>query len=218
MHQCEISSAGVAPLKADATPESGLRALLFREETEEVAPEHLLLRPAHRALEAPVDRVADDRPIVVDDDEQARSGVGERAQEVALPRPLGLPPLALGDVEAAADDVADASLRVVERCCRPRDRQSLADLVDERVLEADRLVRGRRLLEPAAPLGSRLLADEDLPERLPLDVVLLDVAARLPGGVVQVRDPALAVERAEERGRGVDDRLEELDLCAELGL
>ena len=196
----------------------GLRALVVREEGEEAAPEHLLLRPPDRALEALVDRVADDRPIGVDDDEQARSGVGERAQEVALTRPLGLLPLPLRDVEPTADDVADTPVVVVEGCRRPRNRQSLAQLVDERVLEARRLVGGRRLLEAAVPLGALLGADEDVREHLPLDVVLEDVAACVPGRVVQVRDPPFAVDRAEQRGGGVHDRLEERDLRAELRL
>ena len=198
--------------------ESGVRALIFPEEAEEAAPEHVLLRPADRALEALVDRVARDRPIVVDDDEQAWSGVGERAQEVALPRPLGLLSLSLCDVEPTADDVADTPVVVVERRRRPRNRQSFAQLVDERVLEAPLLVGGRRLLEPAVPLIPRLGPDEDVREHLPLDVVLEDVAACVPGCVVQVRDPPFAVDRAEQRGGGVHDRLEERDLRAKLRL
>ena len=86
-------------------------------------------------------------------------------------------PLPLGDVEATADDIADAAVVLVERGGRPGDRQLLAHLVDEGLLEAGRLVCGCRLLELPAPFFTLLRVDEDLPERLSLDVVLLDVAA-----------------------------------------
>jgi hypothetical protein len=109
-------------------------------------------------------------------------------------------------------------MAVVDRSGRPGDRDLFALLVDEGVLERGRLVHGRRLLEAVAcglPLVRR---DEDLPERLPADVLLVRIAARAPGGLVQVRDPALLVQRAEQRRCGVDDRLQELVLRPQLRL
>ena len=61
-------------------------------------------------------------------------------------------------------------------------------------------------------------ADEHVPERLPANLFLIRIAARAGGGQVQIGDAAFTIERAEQGRRGIDGRLEELELGAQLGL
>src|SRR5712691_1528705 len=68
--------------------------VLRAEEVEEAATKHLLLRPADRALEALVDRVAHYGCLVVDNDQQARRRVRDFAQEVAVASEVDLSELA----------------------------------------------------------------------------------------------------------------------------
>jgi hypothetical protein len=68
--------------------------VLRAEQVEEAATKHLLLRPADRALEALIDRVAHYGGLVVDNDEQTRRRVRDFAQEVAVASELGLSELA----------------------------------------------------------------------------------------------------------------------------
>ena len=99
------------------------------------------------ALERRVRAVLVHGRVVPDADEEDRDRVRDRAGEVALHLQLELPLAPVGDVEPAADHVADVALLVVERRGRPRDRDLLARSVHERVLEVGRRVEGRGLLE-----------------------------------------------------------------------
>ena len=132
---------------------------------EKAAAEHLLLGPPDRPLEALVHGVADHRRLVVDDNEQARGRVRDVAQEVALAVQLHLAELALGDVEAAEDDVAGVARLVGDRRRQPRDHHRLAAPVDERVLPACRR-RGRGRPRSGAQRLPLLGRDEDVPEGL----------------------------------------------------
>ena len=73
-------------------------------------------------------------------------------------------------------------------------------------------------LEPAAGGTALLGPDEDVPERVPAHLLHVLEAGGPACRFVQVRDPALAVERAEKRRRRVHGRLEEVDLRAQLRL
>ena len=83
-------------------------ALIGPQELEEAASEHLLLRPADRALEAPVDGVARHGCGAVDDDEEARRRIGDLAEEVAkLKAQEGKPIIAHGGASFARSLVAE---------------------------------------------------------------------------------------------------------------
>ena len=213
-----------AELRVDAVerrgdPDRGEVAVVLVEELAEAAAAHL-----HRPLqpitfdERLVDGVLDHLRLVVDDDEQARRDVGHLAEEVALAVELDLVLLALGHVEAAADDVADVAGLVQERRGRPRDHHLLAAPVDERVLPGGRR-DGPGFFSKRSRTSSRSRRrDEDVPEVLVADVLDVLVAARALAGRVVVGDPPIRVERHQQRRRRVDDRLEEDELRPHLGL
>ena len=187
-------------------------------ELDEAAPEHLVLGQADRPLERLVHGVARHDGVAVEDDQQARGRVGDVAEEVALAPELDLAELALGDVEPAEDHVARVPLVVGDRRRQPRDRELRAASVDERALELHRPVLGRRGLESFAqpvPLGRR---GEHVPEELVTDRLRVVASARATRGGVEVDDPAVEIDRAEQRRRRVDDRVEKAHLRAQIGM
>ena len=77
---------------------------------------------------------------------------------------------------------------------------------------------GRGRLEARDHVRPLRLVDEDVPELAAADRLLVVLARRLDRGDVLVHDRPLQVEMDEEARRGVDERDEEAELGAQLGL
>ena len=192
-----------------------------------VACDDLEERPAAELFEAAPGRIAerlvravrDDRRVVVRDDDEARDRVRDGVREVALPLQVDLPPLPLGDVDAARDDPDDLHAGVDERRGAPRDHALLAAGVREHVLVLGRDEVGRGGVEARDHLLALAGIDEDVPEVGALDAAPVVVeTARDLDRTVEVPDASLGVDDGQEARSRVDDRLEETVLGTELGL
>ena len=155
---------------------------------------------------------------MVGDDDEARDRVGDRRREVPLALQLELAALAVGDVDAPGHDPDDVPVLVDEGRRLPGDHPFVAERVREDVLVLGRGERRRRVVEALdhrLPLDG---VDEDLPEVPALDPGPIAQAARDLDGAVEVPYPALGVDDREEARGGVDDRLQEAVLRAQLRL
>ena len=131
-----------------------------------------------------------------------------RAEEVALAAQLELAQLALGDVEPAEDDVAALpSRRRAERSTRRSRARRLAR--SRTCPRTGRAGAGRARSRSARAARPAPRARRRRPRRLMPDRLRSVASAGAAGGGVEVDDPSLGVERAEQRRGRVDDRLEE---------
>ena len=155
---------------------------------------------------------------MVGDDDEARDRVGDRVREVALSLQLGLPSLAVGDVDSAGDDADDFPALVEERRRSPCDHVLASLGVGEGVLVLGRReVRagGVEAFDHGLPLGAR---DEDVPEVRPFDLTAVVEAGRDLEGPVEVPEPTFGVDHREQARSRVDDGLEESVLSSDLSL
>ena len=159
-----------------------------------------------------------DDAVLVDQEEEARGLVRDRAEELALALAGRCLLVAGGDVDAAGDDSARPAVLVVKRSRAPEDDARLAAAVDERVLVLDGRVLGRGCPEAGDHVVALRVVDEDVPEVAAADRLLVVLSRGLDGGRVLVHDPALRVEMHEQARRGVDEGDEEAELGSQLGL
>ena len=187
-----------------------------------VVPEHGAGRLVRLHLELALERLVGaaglDHPVLVDQQEEARRLVRDRVQELALALAGRSLLVARRDVDAARDDPPGPAVLVRKRGGAPEDDAVLAAAVDEGVLVLDGRVDGRGCLEARDHVRALRLVDEDVPELAAADRLLVVLARRLDRGDVLVHDRPLRVEMDEEARRGVDERDEEAELGAQLGL
>ncbi len=190
-----------------------------------MAPDDVLVGPAHRLLECSVRSDARivgvaiaDRAVWREDDHDARHRLEYGRLDVALPLQLELATTSLGDVGATGDDGDDCAVLVVNRRCAPVHDTLFAARVHECVFVLRRREVGRERFEALDHVIALGFVDEDVPVVLPDDLVVGGEAGGLGRRDVDVLESSFDVDGREEARQRVRDRARVLDLEAQLGL
>ena len=164
-------------------------AVVGVDQVEHARAHDLLVGPAERLPErvvdpgpVRVDAAVDDHALPVDDDDDARDRLHQRARDVALALQLQLPLLALGHVDAADEEEPALVDRAAGGCTTTSTDSALPALRHPRVVVvADRLAGDRRGRSGSLTSSASSGSDVVLPEHRAARLVRLDLERPLEG-------------------------------------